>query len=154
MTPLRGFSIFHPSIGGWQYDQKFRFRNFCLAYYERKFPNNFFVKNRGIWNWKTIWTDLEGHNLRKEDIPNFEVTPGIWAILKSPKIHLIGQMASPGSDARAIILEKKLTTYADFVIKYFMSPQKIGKNKVGVKSSLFFFPSLLVMTSVLNLGSS
>ena len=141
MTPLRGLSIFRPSIGGWpfwEYGQKFRFRNFFLAYYEWKFSNNFIVKNREIWNWKTIWTDLEGHNHSKEDIPNFEVTPGILANLECQKFPLIVQGGPPGSDARAIILEKKLVNYGNFVIKYFMPPQKIGKNKVGFEMSLFF----------------
>ena len=44
------------------------------------------------------------------------------------------------SDMRAIILVKKLTNYCDFVIKYFMSPQNIGENKVGVEMG-FFIPS-------------
>ena len=44
---------------------------------------------------------LEGPNHSTEDIPNFEVTPGILAILKCPKIPLInqrdlqGQMCAP-----------------------------------------------------------
>ena len=42
------------------------------------------------------------------------------------------------SDMRAIILVKKLTNFFDFVIKYFMAPQNIGENKVGVKMILFF----------------
>ena len=44
----------------------------------------------------------------------------------------------PVSDMRAIILVKKLTNYCDFVIKYFMSPQNIGENKVRVKIQVFF----------------
>ena len=96
---------------------------------------------REIWNWKTICTNLEGSYPSKQDIPNFEVTPGIWAILKCPIFALIQQGEPPGSDARAIIAEKKLTNYPDFVIKYFISPQNFGENKVGVKIILCL-PSL------------
>ena len=51
----------------------------------------------------------------------------------------MSQGGPPGSDARAIIWGQKLMTYVDFVIKYFMSPQNIGENKVGSKGN-FFFP--------------
>ena len=122
--------------------QIFRFRNFCEENKYSKFQNNFIAKNRGLWNWYIIYTDLEGPNPSTEVIANSEVTPGIMAILKSPKITIIFQGEPPVSDARAIICEKKLTAYVDFVIKYFMSAQNIGENKVGVKCSLFFSPSL------------
>ena len=39
---------------------------------------------------------------------------------------------------RAIIWGKKLINISDFVIKYFMIPEIIGENKVGVKIPLFF----------------
>ena len=54
----------------------------------------------------------------------------------------MSQGEPPGADARAIISGKKFTNYVDFVIKYFMSPQNIGENKVGVGNKLFFSPSL------------
>ena len=43
---------------------------------------------------------------------------------------------------RAIISGKKVMTYGNFVIKYFMFPQNIGENKVGVIILLFFSASL------------
>ena len=92
----------------------------------------------GIWNWKTICTELEGINPPEQDIPDFEVTPGIMAISKSPNFTIIFQGEPPGSDARAIIWVKKVINYVDFVIKFFGSPRKIGENKVGVKIDLFF----------------
>ena len=73
-----------------------------------------------------------------EDIPNFDVTPGISAYVKSHNFPRKCQGEPPGSHARAIILEEKLMTSADFVIKYFISPQNIGENKVGVEKLLFF----------------
>ena len=44
---------------------------------------------------------------------------------------------------------KKLTNYCDFVIKYFMSPQNIGENKVGIKNG-FFFPITVVLHNCLH----
>ena len=78
-----------------------------------------------------------GPNLLKEDIPIFDVTPGILAISDMLKISFISHRRPPGSYMRAIILEKKLTSYVDFVIKYFMIFENIGENKVGVEIVLF-----------------
>ena len=88
-------------------------------------------------------TDLKGQNRSLDAIENFEVTPGIWAILKCRKFAHNFQGDPPGSDARAIIWVKKLMNYVDFVIKYFMSPQNIGENKVGVEIDLFFLITVL-----------
>ena len=85
-----------------------------------------------------IYTDLEGAYHSKQEIPNFEVTPGILAISESPKFLIIFQGEPPESYARAKFWVKKLTNYPDFVIKYFMSPQNFGENMVGVKKHGFF----------------
>ena len=97
---------------------------------------------RGIWNWYIIYTDLEGPNPSNAEIPNFEVTPGISAYPERSKFLIIFQGESPGSDARAKIFVIKPMTYGNFVIKYFMSPQNIGENMVGVKKMVFYSPSL------------
>ena len=48
----------------------------------------------------------------------------------------------PGAHVRAIILEQKLMTYVDFVMKYNLSPPNIGENKVGVETKFFICPAL------------
>ena len=85
---------------------------------------------------------MEDPNPFQGKIPNFKVTPGISPILKCAKFPIILQGEPPVSDARAIIWVKKLMTHGNFVIKYFMSPQNIGENKVGVEIVFFISPSL------------